>query len=81
MSGSVLVGAHACQHARGDGGVRGIGGAEFGRAVVAVDLPEAADAALVDRAEVVFAVRIVVGGKDIERAYLVEEHGLNHTVY
>ena len=68
---SVFVGAHDGQDARGDGGIGGIGRADFGRAVVVVDLPEAADAALVHRAEVVFAVGIVVVGEGVEGADLL----------
>ena len=69
---SVFVGAHDRQHARGDGGIGGIGRADLGRAVVVVQLPEAANAALVDRAEVVLAVGIVVVGEGVEGANLLE---------
>ena len=46
---SVFVGAHDRQDAGSDGGIGGIRGAHLGRAVVAIDFPEVADAALVDR--------------------------------
>ena len=59
---SVLVGAHDGEDARGDGGIGGIGGA-----------PEAADAALVDRAEVVLAMGVVVFGEGVEGADLREQ--------
>ena len=82
--GSVLVGAHDRQDARRDGGISGIGRAELGGAVVVLDFPEAADAALVDRAEVVLAVGIVVVGEGVEganlrqqRATLLERHGFD----
>ena len=68
-----IVSAHDRQDARRDGGISGIGRAELGRAVVVLDLPEAADAALVDRAEVVFAMRIVVVGEDVEGADLRQQ--------
>ena len=71
--GSVFVGAHDRQDARGDGGISGIGRAELGGAVVVIDLPEVADAALVDRAEVVLAVGIVVVGEGVEGADLREQ--------
>jgi hypothetical protein len=67
---SVLSGQHHSEDARGDGGISGIGRAELGRAVVAIDFPEAADAALVDRSEVVLIVGIVVAGEDVEGANL-----------
>ena len=54
------------------------------RRLIQIDLPEAADAALVDRAEVVFAVGIVVVGEGVEganfrqqRATLLDRHRLN----
>jgi hypothetical protein len=43
------------------------------RRLIQVDLPKAADAAIVDRAKVVFAVRVVVVGEGVERANLLEE--------
>jgi hypothetical protein len=43
------------------------------RRLIQVDLPEAADAAFVDRTEVVFAVGIVVVGENVEGAHLLEE--------
>ena len=70
---SVFVGAHDRQDAGGDGGISGVRRAEFGGAVVAIDFPEVADAALVDRAEVVFAVGIVVVGEGVEGANLLEQ--------
>ena len=73
LGGSVFVGAHDRQDARRDGGISGIGRAELGGAVVAVDFPKVADAALVDRAEVVFAVGIVVVSEDVEGAHLLQE--------
>src|SRR4029077_20874767 len=64
--------------------VGGFGGDHLGRAVVVLDLPEAADAALVDRAEVVLAVGIVVVGEGVEganllqqRATLLDRHGFD----
>ena len=54
-------------------GSAGSGEPNLGRAVVVLDLPEAADAALVDRAEVVLAVGIVVVGEDVEGADLREQ--------
>src|SRR5271166_3348536 len=82
--GSVLVGAHDRQDARGDGGISGNWRAEFGRAVEIIDFPEVPDAALVDRAEVVFAVWIVVVGEGVEganlreqRASLLHRHGFD----
>ena len=54
------------------------------RRLIQVDLPEAADAAFVDRAEVVLAMRIVVvgegvGGADLrqQRATLIDRHGFD----
>ena len=67
---SVFVSAHDRQDARRDGGISGVGRAELGGAVVAIDFPKVADAALVDRAEVVLAVRIVVFGEGVEGADL-----------
>jgi hypothetical protein len=49
----VFVGEHDPQDARRHRGIGRIGGgAHLGRAVVAVDLPKAAEGAFVDRAEV-----------------------------
>src|SRR5271167_3378504 len=70
---SVFVGAHDRQDAGGDGGISGVRRAEFGGAVIQIDFPEVADAGLVDRAEVVFAVGIVVFGEVVEGANLLEE--------
>ena len=65
-------------------GSAGSGEPNLGRAVVVVDLPKAADAALVDRAEVVLAVGIVVVGEGVEgadlreqRATLIDRHGFD----
>ncbi len=54
-------------------GSAGSGEPNLGGAVVVVDLPEAADAAFVDRAEVVFAVGIVVVGEGVEGANLRQQ--------
>src|SRR5271157_2557581 len=59
--------------ARRDSGISGVRRAEFGGAVVVFDLPEAADAALVDRAEVVLPMGIVVVGEGVEGADLREQ--------
>jgi hypothetical protein len=70
---SVFVGAHDRQDARRDGGIGGVRRAEFGGAVIAIDFPEVADAGFVHRAEVVFAVGIVVVGEGVEGANLLQE--------
>ena len=49
-----------------------IGRAELGRAVVVVDLPEAANAGFVQRAQVVLAVGIVVFAELLEGADLCQ---------
>ena len=64
--GSVFVGAHDRQDARGDGGIGGVGRAELGGAVVVVKFKKVPDAALVHRAEVVLAMGIVVVGEGVE---------------
>ena len=61
------------QDARRDGGVGGIGRQHLHLAVVVVDLPEAADAAVLDDAEVVFAVGVVVLAEGVEGAHLRED--------
>ena len=70
---SVFVGAHDGQDAGGDGGISGVGRAELGGPVIAIDFPVVADAAFVDRAEVVLAMGIVVFGEGIEGAHLREQ--------
>jgi hypothetical protein len=63
---SVFVGEHDRPDARRHRGIGRIGGAHLGRAVAVVDLPKAADATFVDRAEVMFAVWVVVLGEGVE---------------
>ena len=65
-------------------GSAGSGEPNLGGAVVVLDFPEAADAALVDRAEVVLAMGIVVVGEGVEganlceqRATLLDRHGFD----
>jgi len=53
---SVFVGAQHRHDTRRDLGIGRVGRAHLGRAVVAVDLPEVADAGFVDGAEIVLAV-------------------------
>jgi hypothetical protein len=67
---SVFVGEHDRQDARRHRGIGRIGGAHLCRAVVVVDLPKAADAAVVDQAEVMFALWVVVLGEGVEGADL-----------
>jgi hypothetical protein len=66
--GSIFFGQHDREDAGRDCGVGRIRGSCLHRAVVVVDLPEAADAAFIDSAEVVFAMGIVVRGEGVEGA-------------
>jgi hypothetical protein len=66
--GSVFFREHHCEDARRDRGIGGIRRRQLHVCVVIVDLPKAADVAILDETEVVLAVRIVVFVKVIERA-------------
>jgi hypothetical protein len=70
---SIFLGQHDGHNPRRDAGIGWVGRAHLGLAVVVVDLPEAADAAFVDGAEVVLAMRIVVLGEGVEGADLLSE--------
>lgn len=71
----ILVGTHDGEHAVGDGRIGGVVRCELIGEIVIVDFPEVSHAALLDRAEVVFAVRVVVGRETIEGLHLAE-HGV-----
>ena len=70
---SVLVRQHHRQNACRDRRVGGIRGHQLHFSVVIIDLPEAADNALLDEAEVVLAVRVVVLVEPVERPDLRED--------
>ena len=57
---SIFVGEHDGHDAGRDGGIGRIRRTELGFSIVVVDLEKAADAGFIDRAEVVFLMRIVI---------------------
>ena len=69
---SVFVREHDRQDAGRHGGIGGIGRAKLGLAVVVIDLPKAAFAGFVDRAEVMLAVRVVVLAEGVEASDLLK---------
>src|SRR5271166_814202 len=69
----VLVGQHDREDAGRNLGIRRIGRHQLHFTVVVVDLPEATDVAVLDHAEVVLAVWVVVFGEGVERPHFRED--------
>src|SRR5271166_17876 len=69
----VLVGQHDREDAGRNVGIRRIWRHQLHFTVVVIDLPEATDVAVLDHAEVMLAVRVVVFGEGVEPLYSRED--------
>jgi hypothetical protein len=70
---SIFIGQHDREHPRRHRGIGRIGRAHAHVPIVIIHLPKAAHAILVERAEVVFAMRVVILSERVEGPNMLQE--------